>query len=154
WKGRRFPTSMCISGWVITHRTPAVIEDIYADPRIPVDAYRTTFVKSLAMVPIRAEDPLGAIGAYWATPHRATAAETDLPQALAGATAVAMANAELYREARESRRAAEAMSHAKDEFLAIISHELRTPLTTVVGWAHILRSRPYDPDLHARGLGI
>jgi hypothetical protein len=34
------------------------IEDIYAYPRIPVDAYRKTFVHSLIMVPIRTIDPI------------------------------------------------------------------------------------------------
>src|SRR5512134_2389917 len=64
WKGRRFPMSSCISGWAMLHREPAVIPDIYADPRIPIDAYRPTFVKSRVMVPIRAEEPIGAIGNY------------------------------------------------------------------------------------------
>src|SRR5262245_15753508 len=40
WKGQRFPLSACISGWAMLHRRPAVIEDIYADERIPHDAYR------------------------------------------------------------------------------------------------------------------
>ncbi len=41
WKGRRFPMSACISGWVMTHRQSVAIEDIYADPRIPADARLT-----------------------------------------------------------------------------------------------------------------
>jgi len=53
WKGRRFPMETCISGWAMLHREAVTIEDIYVDPRIPIDAYRPTFVKSLAMVPIR-----------------------------------------------------------------------------------------------------
>ena len=72
WKGQRFPLSACISGWAMLNRQPAVIEDIYADDRIPHDAYRPTFVKSLAMVPIRTLDPVGAIGNYWAEKHRPT----------------------------------------------------------------------------------
>ncbi len=75
WKGKRFPLEACISGWAMMHREAVTIEDIYADARIPHDAYRPTFVKSLAMVPIRVADPLGAIGAYWARQHRATARE-------------------------------------------------------------------------------
>src|SRR5262249_39201177 len=51
WKGKRFPLEACISGWSMIHRQPAVIPDIYVDPRIPQDAYRPTFVKSLVMVP-------------------------------------------------------------------------------------------------------
>jgi len=97
WKGRRFPMSACISGWAMLHRTPAVIRDIYADPRIPVDAYRPTFVKSLVMVPIRTLSPVGAIGNYWAHQHRATDEEMQLLAALADSTSVAMENIELPR---------------------------------------------------------
>jgi GAF domain-containing protein len=46
----------------------AVIPDIYADDRVPHDAYRATFVKSMAMVPVRAGAGRAAIGAYWAEP--------------------------------------------------------------------------------------
>ena len=79
WKGRRFPLSTCISGWCMLHEQQVVIEDIYADARIPHDAYRPTFVKSLAMTPIRKHDPIGAIGAYWATHHTATPEEAQRP---------------------------------------------------------------------------
>src|SRR5689334_13239364 len=65
WKGRRFPMSACISGWCMLNRKIAVISDIYVDPRIPHDAYRQTFVKSLIMVPVRVDDPIAAIGSYW-----------------------------------------------------------------------------------------
>ena len=40
WKGNRFPMQICISGWVMLNRIPAIIEDIYSDPRIPIDVYR------------------------------------------------------------------------------------------------------------------
>ena len=45
---------------------PVVVEDIYADPRLPHEAYRQTFVKSAAVLPIRASAPVAAIGVYWA----------------------------------------------------------------------------------------
>eukprot|EP01136_Pigoraptor_vietnamica_P044863 Opistho-1_new@22109 len=35
WKGKRFPMEACISGWVMLNRQPALIPDIYLDPRIP-----------------------------------------------------------------------------------------------------------------------
>ena len=53
WKGHRFPTHQCISGWVMRRQQPVIIPEIYADPRIPSDIYRPTFVRSMAMVPIR-----------------------------------------------------------------------------------------------------
>lgn len=92
WKGSRFPMRICISGWVMMNRAPVVIENIFADPRIPIDAYRPTFVRSLAMVPIRADDPVGAIGNYWAHPYRALPGQMRILQMLADATAQTMGN--------------------------------------------------------------
>jgi diguanylate cyclase (GGDEF)-like protein len=98
WKGSRFPMETCISGWAMLNRQTAVIQDIYVDDRIPHEAYRPTFVKSLAMVPIRSLDPIGAIGNYWADGHVASDDEIRLLQALADATSVAMENIALYAE--------------------------------------------------------
>jgi signal transduction histidine kinase len=104
------------------HQQAVAIPDIYRDDRIPVTAYRPTFVKSLLMVPIRPEDPIGAIGAYWADNHAADARERRLLETVAGFAALAVANAKLHQEARDAVR-------ARDEWLGIASHELRTPLT-------------------------
>jgi response regulator RpfG family c-di-GMP phosphodiesterase len=104
WKGQRFPMSACISGWVMLHREHAMIPDIYADDRIPADAYRPTFVKSLLMVPIRRLDPVGAIGNYWADQHEPSDRDVMLLQALADSTAVAMENVRMMRELEAARR--------------------------------------------------
>lgn len=65
WKGQRFPLAHCISGWSMLHAATTVVPDIEADPRIPLEAYRPTFVRSLVSVPIGGRRPVGAIGAYW-----------------------------------------------------------------------------------------
>lgn len=65
------------------NRRAAIVPDIYDDDRVPVDAYRPTFVRSLVMVPVRASDPLGAIGGHLASPHEASAEEVEVLQALA-----------------------------------------------------------------------
>jgi hypothetical protein len=100
WKGRRFPMGDCISGWVMLHRQAAAIEDIYNDPRIPQDAYRPTFVRSLAMVPIRTLNPIGAIGVYWRDIHGVTRRELSLLSALADSTSVAVEYASVHDELR------------------------------------------------------
>jgi len=103
WKGQRIPAAECIGGWTMRHRQAVAIEDIYNDDRIPQDVYRPTFVRSLAMVPIRQLDPLGAIGNYWAEQHRATDQELALLQALADTTAVALENVRIYQALNEAR---------------------------------------------------
>lgn len=104
WKGSRFPMSRCISGWVMLKRAAAVIPDIYLDPRIPHEAYRPTFVKSLVMVPIRKLDPVGGIGAYWATARYPSEREVALLQALADSSSVAMENVQVYSELEQRVR--------------------------------------------------
>lgn len=142
WKGNRFPMTQCISGWVMMNRTAAVIPDIFQDPRIPVEAYRPTFVKSLAMVPIREKAPIAAIGNYWATPHAATPRELWLLQALANSTSVAMENiemcAELERRVRHRTQQLEAANRELEEtnreleaFAHSASHDLRAPLRAI-----------------------
>ena len=103
WKGQRFPISVCVGGWAMLNRKPVAIEDIYQDDRVPHEAYRATFVKSLALVPIRTLEPVGAIGNYWASSHRPTAEELELLQALADTTAVAMENVQVYEELERAR---------------------------------------------------
>lgn len=149
WKGRRFPIEECISGWVLRRGEPVAIPDVYEDPRIPHDAYRATFVKSLAMVPVRTPDPVAAIGAYWRIPHLATGAELGSLQLLADSAALALSNVRLYEELRtaldqqlSARRAAEAATTAKDNFLAIVAHELRQPLAAATAAVSLLRAQP------------
>jgi GAF domain-containing protein len=93
WKGKRFPLSSCISGWVMGNSEAVVIPDVYLDERIPHEAYRPTFVKSMAMVPVRCVDPVAAIGAYWARHHEATEAEMRILQVLAETSAVVLSRA-------------------------------------------------------------
>lgn len=98
WKGSRFPMEACISGWVMLNREAAVIPDVFEDSRVPADAYRPTFVKSLVMVPVRRIDPIAAIGNYWAHQRQPSEQEVALLQALADSTSIALENVEMFAE--------------------------------------------------------
>jgi signal transduction histidine kinase len=168
WKGQRFPAERCISGWAMIHRQPVAITDIYQDSRIPHDAYRLTFVRSLAMVPVRQEDPVAAIGAYWACVRRIETSELDLLQTVANAAAVAMTNVALYHalEARaaEAERQAQALAAAmaeleraqerKSRFLAACSHDLRQPFQAMRLYHSVVEAKAAEDQLPAiDGLG-
>jgi signal transduction histidine kinase len=149
WKGQRFPMNVCVSGWAMLNRRPAVIEDIFKDDRVPVDAYKPTFVRSLVMVPIRSMEPIGAIGNYWACKRRPTEEEVTLLQSLADITAVTMENIQVYnqleqlvnertRELIESLDREKEMNAAKTHLVSMVSHEFKTPLTAILSSASLL----------------
>ncbi len=121
------------------HRRQTVVPDIYADARIPHEAYRPTFVRSLAMTPIRQEEPIGAIGAYWAQSHAASAEELATLQALGDSAAMAIANAQMIQRLQDANR-------RKDEFLAMLAHELRNPLAPIRNGLHVLRLHARDDE--------
>jgi len=149
WKGQRFPLSTCVSGWAMLNKQTAVIEDIYKDPRVPHDAYRPTFVKSMVMTPIRSTAPIGAIGVYWAKLHAPTVAETELLKALADSTSVAIESVDLLanlekrvteRTQELHRRSAEleVLNRELEAFSYSVAHDLRAPLITIDGFSQVL----------------
>ena len=149
WRGLRFPLETCISGWCMRHAEQVTIDDIYLDDRIPHDAYRPTFVRSLAMTPIRTADPVGAIGTYWAGRHAASPAELRLLQALADSTAVAMASVRVRTE-RAGLRACvgitrQVLGGAVPDPLRIIAEEARR--ITAADLTYVLLLSPDGDDL-------
>jgi signal transduction histidine kinase len=149
WKGRRLPMSTCVSGWAMLNRQPAIVKDIEQDARISQSLYRSTFVKSLVVMPIRTLAPIGAIGVYWARTHRATTEELELLQALADSTSVAIESAELVSNLEQrvaertqelTRRSAqlEVIHKELETFSYSVAHDLRSPLISIDGFTQVL----------------
>ncbi len=100
--------------------------------------------RSVAVVPlIRSDRLLGALVVRRLSPGRFGDDVCALLQAFANQSAIALGNAQLYRELeRQSGELAEASRH-KSEFLASMSHELRTPLNAVIGFSEVLLERMF-----------
>ena len=124
WKGKRFPLTACISGWAMLNRQTVVIPDIYLDERVPHDAYRPTFVKSLVMTPVRLEDPVAAIGAYWAESHTPSPEVVQKLQIMARATASALESGRLHDSLVDAR-------HHGTFLLQELDHRVKNTLAIV-----------------------
>lgn len=100
--GIRFKKNEGIGGWVVSNNEPAVIEDVYKDPRFKGDFNLEQFrTRNLICVPLRNHDQK-AIGALQAM-NKSGGKNFDeydvtMFQALANQAAIAIENARLYEE--------------------------------------------------------
>lgn len=124
WMGQRFPMSVCVSGWSMSKGVTAVIPDVFADARVPHEAYRQTFVRSMAMVPIGRPEATAALGAYWAELHMPSDDELAMLEALARSASTALENIRLADELRASearaRLVASELDHRTKNVVAVV----------------------------------
>lgn len=98
WKGQRFPINIDISGWVMMNGQSCSTEDIVNEELVHIDVYKNNLIKSMTVVPICSEKPVGAIGTYWFNRHQATMEELEILELLAKSTAVAFENLQIYSQ--------------------------------------------------------
>jgi GAF domain-containing protein len=92
WAGQRFSIGECVCGWSIQHDEAATINDLDVDERVPPQALRPSYVRSLVAVPIvGSAGPAGALGGYWLATGQAGRADLGWLRRLAEATGAAIA---------------------------------------------------------------
>ena len=100
--------------------------------------------RSLVAVPMLREGRIvGAMVVRRRTPGRVPQEICDLLETFASQSALALINAQLYRELERQSAALEVASQHKSEFLASMSHELRTPLNAIIGFSEVLLERMF-----------
>lgn len=60
----------------------------------------------------------------------------------------------LFAREQASRTTTEAVSRAKDDFLAMVSHELRNPLSAILSWVHLLKNAKLDSSEVTRAVDV
>jgi GAF domain-containing protein len=92
--GRRIPASTGVAGWVLSSRTPLVLEDVQSDPRFARDvAEKTGYVpKGLMAVPLLDEEQALGVLQVLDRPQRSrfTLQEMELLGLFAGQAAIAL----------------------------------------------------------------
>jgi PAS domain S-box-containing protein len=104
WTGQRFPIDTCIAGRAMIDSAVMAIPDIYGDARVPNEAYRATFVRSMAAAPIGSPEASAALCAYWATNGPIAEEKLQSLQTLASAAATAIENGRMFEALAASER--------------------------------------------------
>jgi signal transduction histidine kinase/CheY-like chemotaxis protein len=156
--------------WCIERREPVFINDLaneysryiptYKESSQPLeDGSMSQEPQSLIYLPLVAKERvLGIITIQSFEKFAYTEHHLNVLQSLASYTAIALDNADAYKqlneheleirrlfeEAEKARAVAEEADAAKSSFLSTVSHELRTPLTSVLGFAKIIKKRLED----------
>jgi len=144
WQGESWPqTEGTAVHWVLTNRRPRLIRDLLTEQAFSDDAFLIQEgVRATLMLPLLAGDkPVGVFFLDSRTSGAYTERDLELVDPVAQQLALAIENAQLFREIEEKGRQVEIANQHKSAFLANVSHELRTPLNAVIGCSDMLAAR-------------
>ncbi|HEX9984474.1 MAG TPA: ATP-binding protein [Thermoanaerobaculia bacterium] len=154
----RLPVGEGLNSWVIRNHQPLLLRSVAEERRFGVKAVPDTKpTESWMGVPMVARDRvIGVISVESFRKHAFSDDDLILLTAIANQAAVAIENAQLYKdlesmtvaleqrvlertnELRETNLRLLAADRSKNQFLANMSHELRTPLNSIIGFSSVL----------------
>jgi PAS domain S-box-containing protein len=149
----QIPVNKGVAGQIAASDDGLIIDDL-AEVDV-VSLFLKEQVASIVGAPLKVDGRLiGVIHAGSLRLRHFTEDDLHLLRLVAHRAALAIEGARIHDAERAARVEAEAVSLAKDEFLAMLSHELQTPLSVVLLWATLLRSGGLDQAGVARALDI
>ena len=151
-------------GRATKERRPLAVKDLSAVDHL--DAHLRILFESgwrsvLAVPMLREEQIVGALVVRRKRTGSFTEETVAILETFASQSALALLNAQLFRELEKRSAELEIAGKHKSEFLASMSHELRTPLNAVLGFSEVLleqmfgeineRQEEYLRDIHGSG---
>jgi signal transduction histidine kinase/ActR/RegA family two-component response regulator len=120
----------------------ADLDTVELDPHLKLlhdDGWRSV----LAVPVLRGERIIGALVVRRKRPGDFSDETVEFLETFASQSALAVWNAQLFRELETKTAELQVVSQHKSEFLASMSHELRTPLNAVIGFSEVLLERMF-----------
>jgi signal transduction histidine kinase/CheY-like chemotaxis protein len=124
----------------VARRAPVQVPDLSVGLLSPTQEIilRSGYLALLVVPLLRADGIAGALVVRRVRAGAFPAHTVDLLKTFADQSAVAIQNANLFRELEEKSEQLEAASQHKSQFLANMSHELRTPLNAIIGLTEMM----------------
>ena len=125
-------------GQACARRQPVIAQDVreaearYVNPLLPDTR------AEMALPLIVGDRLLGALTIQANRPHAFTPEDLAVLGIVADHLAVALQNAMLYEEQKQTAKRLRELDRLKTQFIANMSHELRTPLNSIIGFSRVL----------------
>jgi len=133
-----------VIGRAVIKKAPEQIPDLENVPDYPLPFIKEAGFRAMLAVPLMREDRLfGGLVVRRKEAGWFSKPVEKLLQTFATQSAVALHNAQLFREIKEKSRELEIANKHKSQFLANMSHELRTPLNAILGYTELILDNIY-----------
>jgi signal transduction histidine kinase len=144
----KIPIGEGIAGTVAANRKPMIIQGEDLPPDLEGKGHPERRIHSSMCVPlVRREELLGVLSLNETAGERRFS-DHDLVslRLFADHAAIAIGNAGLFAQERETIAQLEELDRLKSDFVATVSHELKTPLTAIIGSAKTVMRRGADME--------